>query len=248
MESLIKSKIIISETVVFIPASRELKNALTGDSVTLHTPANYCLLYLLANRPQIMSKSELIKVSWNDEIQIISDNTFYQMVFNLRQNLVKVGGEAVIVTVPRRGLKINPDVTVEIIDASGHERTGASNNSFSSLPIMTDGFSLRHGSNVFLVMLSGALFVLSGFIYTSEADDPAFYDYRHQEYKMCTVAYNEQIGKDNVSSLVIKSGIDCSHKRHIILTQSDNHSRLSAISCPAGTLTTKNCSLSLSVQ
>ena len=248
LELLLKNKIIISDTVVFIPANRELKNTLTGDSVTLHTPANYCLLYLLANRPKIMSKSELIKASWNDEPQIISNNTFYQMVFNLRQNLAKVGGDAVIITVPRRGLRINPDVTVKIIDASDHVPPRVSDETFSSLPVITGFFSLYRGRDVFLVMLSVGVLLLTCFIYMSDADKPAFYDYHHQEYKRCTVAYNDRIAQENVISLVINSGIDCSQKNHLILTQSENHARLSVIACSVGTLRTNNCTLSLSVQ
>lgn len=248
MESLLASKIIISETIVFIPASRELRNDLAGDRVTLYTPANYCLLYLLSNRPQILTKTELIKLSWNNETQVITDNTFYQMVFHLRQSLARVGGESVIVTVPRRGLKINPDISVQIIGIDNQEPTRTTPNLFNSIPYITGIISKARKQNIFLILSSGALLFLSALLYTSEPDEVAFNDYRHQEYKMCTVSYDEEIGEENIKLLLMKSETDCSQKRRIILSRSDNHSRTSVISCPAATTNIKSCSLSLYVQ
>jgi DNA-binding winged helix-turn-helix (wHTH) protein len=248
MESLITKEIIIGDTVVFIPATRKLKNTLTGDSVILHTPANYCLLNLLANRQKIMSKNELIKASWNNGAQIISDNTFYQMVFNLRQNLVKVGGDNIIITVPRRGLKINPEIPVKVIDAELQEQTQATDNVPKFTYFLTEASSTCYRRNISLIILTVALLFLSYFLYTSETDVPVFSSYQYQVYNMCDVLYNDEIGKENVDALIIKYSIDCSQKRHITLTENENHSRLSVISCPAGTLTTKACSLSLYVK
>ncbi|HAU2802501.1 TPA: winged helix-turn-helix domain-containing protein [Salmonella enterica] len=250
MERLIASKIIISDTVVFIPACRELRNDVTGELVTLYTPANYCLLHLLVSRPQILTKAELIKISWNDKSLIISDNTFNQMVFHLRQSLAKVGADGIIITVPRRGLKINPCVSVKTSGPGIQEPTQTTSNIINFISGITGGISLSRGRNIFFVILSGILLFLSGFLYmyTSEPDKAAFNDYLHQEYKMCTVSYNEKIRMENISALLTKSKTDCSRKRHIILTQSDNHSRLSVISCPAATGNTKACSLSLYVQ
>ncbi|HFG8026308.1 TPA: transcriptional regulator [Salmonella enterica subsp. enterica serovar Oranienburg] len=248
MERLIASKIIISDTVVFIPASRELRNDVTGELVTLYTPASYCLLHLLASRPQILTKAELIKLSWNDKSQIISDNTFNQMVFHLRQSLAKVGADGIIITVPRRGLKINPCVSVKISGTGIQESTQTTSNIINFITGITGGISLSRRRNIFMVILSGFLLFLSGFLYTSEPDKTAFNDYLLQEYKMCTVSYNGKIRKENISAFLTKSKTDCSRKRYIILTQSDNHSRLSVISCPVATGNTKSCALSLYVQ
>ncbi len=248
MESLITSKIVIDNNVIFIPASRQLKNDLTGDSIILHTPANYCLLHLLERRPQILTKAELIKLSWNDETLLISDNTFYQMVFNLRQNLTKAGGNNVIVTVPRRGLQINPEISVEILSGGIQEPTISENARVNSIRLDSDIHVKKRGRNILLMILSWFLLLISGLLYLSGYDKYAFDDYQQTEYRMCTVHYDEIIGKENISALILKARIDCSIKRDLIVTQNENHSRLSVISCPAGAVRTKSCSLSLYVQ
>lgn len=240
MERLIASKITISDNTLFFPASRELRNDVTGVRVTLYTPANYCLLYLLTSRPKILTKAELIKLCWNDKAPIISDNTFNQMIFHLRQSLTKVGAEGVIVTVPRRGLKIIPGISVKITETSLQAPTKTTDNISG---IIGDKI-LSRKRYIFLPILSGFLLFLSSFLYTSETDKVAFNDYFHQEYKMCTISYNEQIRRENISALFKKTNTDCSQKRQIILSQNHNYSRLSVISCSD----TKNCSLSLYVQ
>ncbi|MFH7907860.1 transcriptional regulator [Enterobacter cloacae] len=248
MKSLITRKIVIGDNVIFIPARRQLKNDLTGDSIILHTPANYCLFHLLERRPQILTKAELIKLSWNDETLLISDNTFYQMVFNLRQNLAKVGGNNVIVTVPRRGLQINPEISVEILSADIQDPTTSENALVDSIFVDSDNHVKIRGLNILLMILSCILLLISVLLFTSGYGKYAFDDYQQTEYKMCTVHYNEILGKDNISDLILKSRIDCSRKRHLIVTQSENHARLSVISCPAGAVKTTNCTLSLYVQ
>ncbi|EPE1853277.1 transcriptional regulator [Cronobacter dublinensis] len=248
MNSLRTRKIVIDDTIIFIPANRQLQNDLTGESAILHTPASYCLLSLLSNRSQILTKSELIKLSWNNNTQVITDNTFYQMVFHLRQSLAKVGGESVIITVPRRGLKINPDISVQIIGIGNQEPTPTTYNLFNSIPVIAGVISKIRKKNIFLILSSGVLFFLSAHLYTAEPDEVAFNDYHHQEYKMCTVSYNEEIDKENISLLLMKSETDCSQKKRIILSQSNNHSRTSVISCPAASTNIKSCSLSLYVQ
>lgn len=246
MESLITKVIVIKDAIIFYPSYRELKNELTGDVVTLHTPGNFCLLHLLANRSRILTKEELIKVSWNNEI--ITDNTFYQMIFNLRQNLAKVGGNNVIITVPRRGLRINPEIPVGILSA-GIQGGGISKNvRFNSIQLDPDNHINNRKRNFLLVVLSFFLLLLSGLLYTSGYDKYAFDDYQQTEYKMCTVHYDEIIGKKNISAIILKSGIDCSRQRYLIFNQSENHSRLSVISCSASAVKTKSCSLSLYVQ
>lgn len=248
MEALITSKIVIGNNVIFIPASRQLKNGLTGDSIILHTPANYCLLHLLERRPQILTKAELIKLSWNDEMLLISDNTFYQMVFNLRQNLAKAGGNNVIITVPRRGLQINPEVTIEILSAGIEDPIISGNTRVNSIRHDSDNHVENHGRHALLIILSWVLLLIAGLLYISGYEKYAFDDYQQTEYRMCTVHFDEFIGKENIRALILKSRTDCSIKSNLIVTQSENHSRLSVISCSAGTVKTKSCSLSLYVQ
>ncbi|MBF4154936.1 winged helix-turn-helix domain-containing protein [Enterobacter hormaechei] len=246
MESLITKEIIINDKIIFNPSSRELKNELTGEIITLHTPGNFCFLHLLANRSRILTKEELIKISWNNEI--ITDNTFYQMVFNLRQNLAKAGGNNVIVTIPRRGLQINPEISVEILSAGIQAQTMSENAQVDYICLDSDNHVKNRGCKILLMILSGILLLISGLLYISDYEKYAFDDYQQTEYKMCTVHYDEILGKENISALILKSGIDCSRRRSLIVTQSENHSRLSVISCPAGAVNTKNCSLSLYVQ
>lgn len=252
MESLITSEIIINGTVVFIPARRELKNSVTGESFILHTPANYCLLHLLARRPHILTKAELIKLSWDVGTQIISDNTFYQMIFNLRQGLAKAGGEGIIVTIPRRGLQINPDISVKIMNTGvvekSEEKTETVHSVFNFHSFIMFFVALCLKRPILLIILSVGGGGMSVLLYTTGYDKYAFSNYQYDKIQMCMISYSDTIQKENIRELLSKSRVDCSKKTHVYLTESENHSRLSAISCLYDTVKIKRCSLSLYIQ
>lgn len=120
--SLINKKIIINNSIVFTPSERLLKNIHTSDSVVLFTPACYCLQHLLSNPQKLHHKAELIECAWKGAGQTISDNAYYQMVFNLRHSLEAVGGNDVVVTVPRRGLQIRPAIPIQVSDSNHLEK------------------------------------------------------------------------------------------------------------------------------
>lgn len=239
---------LLNSVVEFHPAEGTLTSRMNGCVVTLHAPSSHCLAKLIDERSNIVSQEELILAGWPETSDKVSPNTFYQMVFNLRQGLEKVGGEEIIVTVPRRGLKIKPETTVKTVDTRREKPPEEKENTEKNTFFFTYAAPLKKGGKFFLIVLTFISLSISGILYTSIPDLNFIDDYDEIQYKMCTVNFNGAIDKTIVEKLLSKSSTDCSLQKRIILTQSNNHSRLSVISCPAGTLNTKACSLSLYVQ
>ncbi|ELV3390473.1 winged helix-turn-helix domain-containing protein [Enterobacter hormaechei] len=239
---------LLNSVVGFHPAERILTSCMNGCVVTLHAPSSLCLAKLIVERSNIVSQEELILVGWPETSDKVSPNTFYQMVFNLRQGLEKVGGQGIIVTVPRRGLKINPETTVETIDNQREKFPEENKSTERDISSFTRSAPLKNGCKFLLIVLTVFLLSISSILYTLIPDSNFSDDYNVTQYKQCTIKFNSTIDKAIVRKLLSKSSIDCSLQKRIILTQSKNHSRLSVISCPAGTVNTKGCSLSLYVQ
>lgn len=239
---------LLNSVVEFRPKAGTLTSRLNDIVVTLHTPSSHCLLKLIEERSHIVSQTELIMAGWPETGDQVSPNTFYQMVFNLRQGLEKAGGQGIIVTVPRRGLKIKNDVVIETVDTLTEalpEKNSTPEHVITEVPRAESPYKKR---NIKLIALSSVLLLISGMLYKSAPGSDLFNDYAVAQYRMCKVKFNGVISNHNVESLLSKSRIDCSRRQSILLTQSENHSRLSVISCTEGDAAMNKCSLSLYVQ
>ncbi|MGS3490037.1 transcriptional regulator [Enterobacter hormaechei subsp. xiangfangensis] len=239
---------LLNSSIEFCPKDGTLTSRLNAIVVTLHTPSTHCLLKLINERSQIVSQTELIIAGWPETNDQVSPNTFYQMVFNLRQGLEKVGGQGIIITIPRQGLRINPDIEIETLDTLTNElpeKKGTTARVVTEVPGTEPSDKVR---NISLIALSSILLLISGMLYKSAPESDIFDGYDVTQYRMCKVNFNEVINEKNVASLLLKSHTDCSSRQKIILTQSENHARLSVISCTEGDAEMNKCSLSLYVQ
>lgn len=239
---------LLNSVVEFCPKSGTLTSRLNGITVTLHTPSSYCLLKLINERSRVVSQTDLIIAGWPETGDQVSPNTFYQMVFNLRQGLERAGVQGIIVTVPRQGLKIRPDIVIETVGTLTGKLPEKKETPGSVLSAKSRVSSFTKGRNITLIALAAILLMISGMLYKSAPDTNAFDGYGITQYRMCKVNFNGVINEKKVPSLLSKSRTDCSRQQHIILTQSENLSRLSVISCIDDAGDIKNCSLSLYVQ
>ncbi|WP_432224915.1 winged helix-turn-helix domain-containing protein [Enterobacter wuhouensis] len=239
---------LLNSVVEFRPKPGTLTSRLNDIVVTLHTPSSYCLLKLINERFHLVSQKELMNAGWPETGDQVSPNTFYQMVFNLRQGLEKAGGQGIVVTVPRQGLKIKNDVVIETVDTHMEELPEKEFTPECVIPEVSRAASFNKVRNITLIALSSILLISSGMLYKSAPESDLFANYGVMEYRMCKVNFNGVVNDHDLESLLSKSHIDCSLRQSIILTQNENHSRFSVISCAEGKAAMKKCSLSLYVQ
>lgn len=86
--------------------------------VKLNLPACRCLSLLIENKFEIVSQEKLINNVWRKNGIEVSTNTLYQNIFHLRKNL-RIAGvkEDIIITIPKKGLKLSKSVAIEKIDS-----------------------------------------------------------------------------------------------------------------------------------
>ncbi|MFG1173943.1 transcriptional regulator [Erwiniaceae bacterium CAU 1747] len=108
---------IIDHRIVFYPGQHRLVYHSEGEEVNVNIfiPTSRCLLLLLQGDKKIIRREEFINKVWVENGCYVANNTFYQNISMLRKLLKKAGlGEDTIITVPKRGLKINNNTHVEI--------------------------------------------------------------------------------------------------------------------------------------
>lgn len=112
-------KYIIDDVVIFDNDQSTLTNTNTHDSVSLTMTQTIILDYILKSNGEVLSKDNIIDLFWHQHGITCSSHTFNQYVSVLRRNFDNLGIQNIIISVPRLGVKINPDITVsEFSDVS----------------------------------------------------------------------------------------------------------------------------------
>ncbi|MBC3378953.1 winged helix-turn-helix domain-containing protein [Serratia fonticola] len=107
---------IINSDVTFDPESNVIHSKINNKTVNMLTPSGQCLLILLENKGNIVSKKEIYEFVWERYGLTATDNAFYQTVLYLRKNLKEAGLlTEVVKTVPRKGVLVPSTVKVEKI-------------------------------------------------------------------------------------------------------------------------------------
>lgn len=108
---------VINNDVTFDPESNVLYSKADNKKVNMLTPSGQCLLILLENKGNIVSKKDIYEFVWERYGLTATDNAFYQTVLYLRKNLKEAGLLAEIVkTVPRKGVLVPSSVQVDKVD------------------------------------------------------------------------------------------------------------------------------------
>ncbi|EKN3361874.1 winged helix-turn-helix domain-containing protein [Yersinia ruckeri] len=107
-------KIIFNNKVVYDHAIAALYNINNkSEMVFLTTPANHCLLIITNNRHEVVSQRTFFTEVWENHGAPINSNTFYQNISIIRRAFKQLGlTEDVIVTVPRRGVRIGSNIEI----------------------------------------------------------------------------------------------------------------------------------------
>ncbi|WP_333495278.1 winged helix-turn-helix domain-containing protein [Kluyvera sp. CHPC 1.251] len=120
---------LIENKIIFIPARQCLMMVDNPQQLKLKPTASQCLLLLIQNHGQIVAQNELLEFAWGGQHRQVSFNAFYQSILSLRKNFLHLKIEkAIITTVPRKGLVIQNDISIEKI------ATPVQENEPSSLP------------------------------------------------------------------------------------------------------------------
>lgn len=106
---------LIENKILFIPSKQCLVHTDSHEQIKLKPTASLCLLLLLRNHGEIVTQNELLAFAWGDSHRQVSFNAFYQSILSLRKSFVQMNLEKqIITTVPRKGLIIQQEISVEV--------------------------------------------------------------------------------------------------------------------------------------
>ncbi|MFP2405357.1 transcriptional regulator [Enterobacter ludwigii] len=103
----------INGLINFYPDGYLLENSISGETVTLLSTAAECFKILIEEQGRVVTRKEMKEQVWGKRGVVVSSNTFYQNMLNLRRGLEKVGaGTDLITTHYGKGVAIGDEVHI----------------------------------------------------------------------------------------------------------------------------------------
>ncbi|CAM8446884.1 winged helix-turn-helix domain-containing protein [Citrobacter freundii] len=162
---------LLNSTVVFWP-ERNVLYAKSDETkrITLSNPATRCLLLLIQQQGQVIERDYFFEHVWYINGAQVTNNTFYQNISLLRRAFKELGlNEELIVTVPKVGIRLEPQL--EVLEQKIEEPLSDLSVTPSVTPVNTVTKSLRMRSLCWI--LAGVVCCVIAAIVTWEAQfDP----------------------------------------------------------------------------
>lgn len=238
----------IDDVIFFNPKENKLINIESEKQISLYITCSRCLSILLDNYNGIVSQNDILEFAWPDNHKVVSYNTFYQCVLNLRKAFFQIDyHKKIIITVPKKGLSIATDITISKV-ASSHESDINKKLSMYSDSIYIDDYENdnnllieemfvdtdRHNRIYVIILILAALVMtaaVSAYYYLNTNFFSNYTEYTSSDTE-CHVYINE--GESTVAqskNFIEQEKEICRGNRYVYLTLYQNTKRASAIVC-----------------
>ncbi|MGU3415499.1 transcriptional regulator [Enterobacteriaceae bacterium C34A] len=221
--------------IVFSP-ERNVLHAKSNEAkrLSLSNPASRCLLLLIQRQGQVIERDYFFQHVWINNGAQVTNNTFYQNISLLRRAFKEFGlNEELIVTVPKVGIRLEPQLEVVEQEAQEAEESLPEPPSHPAATSENKTFSRPHRRTL-VWLLAGVACCLLAFALTWEAQ----FDSRMSQFeplavsKGCHWYANQDVLDFNQHHQFIKAWtLDCKSYPWIYLTVYPNFPRISALTC-----------------
>lgn len=251
----------IEEEILFFPAENRLYNEISGVSVTLLTTASECLKVLISEQGKIISRAEIKERVWGKRGVIVSCNTFYQTMLNLRRGLEKAGARShIIATYYGKGvsvekhinivsggdaLSVSSDETESIIDTLSEVQSGIEPQ--HKLPIRHINF-FNYVRRPFVLFLGNLVFIMAciQMFYAGKNlhQENYFSHFSRSDVKVknCDVLTDDtKLDKNELNRFLIQYEPDCKEGEKLFFSSIYPVQRISIIRCTGGFSSEDTC-------
>jgi DNA-binding winged helix-turn-helix (wHTH) protein len=247
-----KNNYIIKDCILFVPSRRELVNTSTQQLIKLQVPASQCLELLLAESGKVVSKNALIIQGWGEARRsLVSINSYYQCILHLRKSLAAMTLPDLIITIPKKGLKINDDVSIRQLDGSSElesEKRVATVDEPEGIPgtdIKNMAVTFWKSKAVLIIITAYVVIVTSAaFIYFMPGvkSSVVFSNFVKLNSSSCSIyVSSEFVTFSMISDALKETGLSC-NKDDVIFAYTDKTSReISMISCSSHSKSDRDC-------
>lgn len=222
---------LLGESVVFWP-ERNVLHAKADETkrLSLSNPASRCLLLLIERQGQVIERDYFFQHVWFNNGAQVSNNTFYQNISLLRRAFKEFGlNEELIVTVPKVGIRLEPQLSVEEqeVDEPLPEVPVA------APPVVKEAAPASYRRTVYWILAGVVCCLLaSALTWQAQFDSRLSHYVPLTEQKGCHWSVNQDVLKfDKHQQFINNSTLGCDGYPWVYLTLYPNFPRISALTC-----------------
>lgn len=223
---------LISEKILFNPEDGSLTHCETNDTVQLTLTASRIFTALLMAKNGLLEREQLLKEVWDDYGLQSSNSSLNQYISILRRALSRFGCAELIITVPKMGFRLNPEVnicpqeifTLPVSDISAPQhaskKTRLSGQRLNSITLL-------------LALICGVSLMLFYFILPAQANHYALYGDRLNAG--CNLVFMKdfnknarKVAKTHISAILQDNQAACGPEKKIIFDSNDSFTSQSA--------------------
>lgn len=108
----------INDKIIFDMLSSSVEHIETQDSVILSLSQSHLLRVIITSGSEILPKDKIISDLWNHHGISVSGNTLNQSLSVFRRILAGFECDNFIITIPRVGIRVNPDIAIQVLDVT----------------------------------------------------------------------------------------------------------------------------------
>ena len=242
---------LIAEKIKFNPEDGSLTHCATKETVKLTLTASRLLETLLRASEGILSREKLLTMVWDDYGLQASNSSLNQYISILRRALSAFGCEELIITVPKMGFRLNPDITLQLTqtvplsipEQVTSQRTGKL-------------FSLKNAYLTMIIVLT--LFICGAIVFfntVSSVSTSHYPLYKDSLATGCEVVYMKNLSerdrekaRKNIAAILKDNAATCGPEQKVIFDSNDSFTAQSAgrtlfSLCTAGKNNQRGCTI-----
>lgn len=207
----------VENTVLFDSDLNTLTHAETQECISLTMSQSMLLELILSSKSEILSRDSIIDMLWHRHGINSSVHTLNQYISLLRRLFSHFGLDDVIITIPRVGIRLNPDT--EVLQCSDVVETPPQIEDIETLAPVKEHdvfFSHRH----FIIFLLSAIIIgllLARLVYQLENKRQGFYYINDNGCEIGLVVHFTKEDQNNIikqiREIFIENNLTCSRSR-----------------------------------
>lgn len=222
---------LIAEKIKFNPEDGSLTHCATQETVKLTLTASRLLETLLGASEGILSREKLLTMVWDDYGLQASNSSLNQYISILRRALSAFGCEELIITVPKMGFRLNPDITLQLTQTVPF-----------SIPEQVNSqragklFSLKNAYLTVIIVLT--LFICGAIVFfntVSSVSTSHYPLYKDSLAAGCEVVYMKNLSerdrekaRQNIAAILKDNAATCGPEQKVIFDSNDSFTARSA--------------------
>lgn len=108
---------LINNNCIYNEQKYELRTSSNSQVIRMTAMRSKCLSFIIENAHlEIIERQKITNELWGSRSHFVNDANLTQILYLIRRDLKTLGINDLFITIPRQGLQVNKDITIEKVE------------------------------------------------------------------------------------------------------------------------------------